>query len=422
MNFFAKIKMVLTDATLRNRILFVLGALALFRLLANIPIPAAAGGSAAGLLAENNALGFFNVLTGGGLSAVSLMMLGVGPYITASIIMQLSTMMSSRLKAMYHEEGEMGRRRFTQYSRLLTVPLAIIQGYALLVYLKTQGMLGAISGTDMIINTAIIVGGAVLIMWIGELISEFGIGNGTSLVIFAGIVAGLPALIAQNLFKFDVSQIPLYLGFLITSIIIILGVVIVTEAERPIPITYAKRVRGMKVYGGTSTYLPLRINQAGVIPIIFALSILVFPQMLVSVLSGAENETVRNIAQGISSFIGNQWVNGILYFSLVFLFTFFYTAVTFEPESVATNLQKNGAFIPGVRPGKSTAEYLAKVLTRITLVGAIFLGFVAVLPFVMQSITGTTSLAIGGTALLIVVSVVTDLIKKIDAQISMREY
>jgi len=390
--------------------------------LANIPIPAAAGGSAAGLLAENNALGFFNVLTGGGLSAVSLMMLGVGPYITASIIMQLSTMMSSRLKAMYHEEGEMGRRRFTQYSRLLTVPLAIIQGYALLVYLKTQGMLGAISGTDMIINTAIIVGGAVLIMWIGELISEFGIGNGTSLVIFAGIVAGLPALIAQNLFKFDVSQIPLYLGFLITSIIIILGVVIVTEAERPIPITYAKRVRGMKVYGGTSTYLPLRINQAGVIPIIFALSILVFPQMLVSVLSGAENETVRNIAQGISSFIGNQWVNGILYFSLVFLFTFFYTAVTFEPESVATNLQKNGAFIPGVRPGKSTAEYLAKVLTRITLVGAIFLGFVAVLPFVMQSITGTTSLAIGGTALLIVVSVVTDLIKKIDAQISMREY
>ena len=422
MNFFAKIKMVLTDATLRNRILFVMGALALFRLLANIPIPAAAGGSAAGLLAQNNALGFFNVLTGGGLSAVSLMMLGVGPYITASIIMQLSTMMSSRLKAMYHEEGEMGRRRFTQYSRLLTVPLAIIQGYALLVYLKTQGMLGAISGTDMIINTAIIVGGALLIMWIGELISEFGIGNGTSLVIFAGIVAGLPALIAQNLFKFDVSQIPLYLGFLITSIIIILGVVIVTEAERPIPITYAKRVRGMKVYGGTSTYLPLRINQAGVIPIIFALSILVFPQMLVSVLSGAENETVRNIAQGISSFIGNQWVNGILYFSLVFLFTFFYTAVTFEPESVATNLQKNGAFIPGVRPGKSTAEYLAKVLTRITLVGAIFLGFVAVLPFVMQSITGTTSLAIGGTALLIVVSVVTDLIKKIDAQISMREY
>lgn len=422
MNFLGKITMVLTDATLRTRILFVLFALAVFRLLANIPIPAAAGGGAENLLAQNSALGFFNVLTGGGLSAVSLMMLGVGPYITASIIMQLLTMMSSRLKAMYHEEGEHGRRKFTQYSRLLTVPLAIIQGYALLVYLKSQGLLGPMTGMDMIVNTAIIVGGALLIMWIGELISEFGIGNGTSLVIFAGIVAGLPSLIAQNLFKFDVSQIPLYLGFLIASIVIILGVVVVTEAERPVPVTYAKRVRGMKVYGGTSTYLPLRINQAGVIPIIFALSILVFPQMLASVLSAASSEAVRNVAQAINSFIANQWVNGILYFFLVFAFTFFYTAVTFEPDSVATNLQKNGAFIPGVRPGKSTAEYLAKVLTRITLVGAIFLGFVAVLPFIMQSITGTTSLAIGGTALLIVVSVVTDLIKKIDAQISMREY
>lgn len=420
--FLAKMKMVVGDAALRNRLLFVFAALAVFRLLASIPIPAAAGGSVEGFLSQNSALGLFNVLTGGGLSAVSIMMLGVGPYITGSIIMQLLTMMSPKLKEMYHEEGDAGRRRFAQYSRLLTVPLAFVQGYGLLIFLKSQGLLGALTSSEIIFNTVLIAAGSILLMWIGELISEFGVGNGVSLIIFAGIVSSFPSFVAQNIIKFDVAQIPMYLGFLIAAVVIIAAVVVVTEAERPIPVTYAKRVRGMKVYGGGSTYLPLRLNQAGVIPIIFALSILVFPQMLAKVFTASSNATVSGVAQAVSNFISNQWVNGILYFGLVFIFTFFYTAVTFEPDSVATNLQKNGAFIPGIRPGAPTAEYLAKVLTRITTVGAIFLGLVAVLPFVMQSVTGTASLAIGGTALLIVVSVVTDLIKKIDAQISMREY
>lgn len=421
-NFFHKLSLIVKDSILRKRLLFVFFALVIFRLLANIPIPAAAGARLDEFLAGNQALGFFNVLSGGGLSAISIVMLGVGPYITASIIMQLLTMMSAKLKALYHEEGEAGRKKFTQYSRLLTIPLAFAQGFGLLFYLKSQGVIGELLLQDLLINTVIAAAGSILLMWIGELISEFGIGNGVSLIIFAGIVAGLPAQVAQMLFTFDVSQIPIYLGGLFAAILVVAGVVIVTEAERPIPITYAKRVRGMKVYGGVSTYLPLRVNQAGVIPIIFALSILIFPQVLLNFLSGIGNAFVSNIANALNAFLSNAWVNSIFYFILVFLFTYFYTAVTFDPESISTNLQKSGAFIPGVRPGTSTALYISKILTRITLVGATFLGVIAVLPLAMRSITGITALAVGGTALLIVVSVVLDLVKKIDAQVSMREY
>jgi preprotein translocase subunit SecY len=421
-DFFHKIKLIAEDSVLRKRILFVILALVLFRFMANIPIPAATGARLDALLSGNQALGFLNIITGGGLSAVSIVMLGVGPYITASIIMQLLTMMSAKLKALYHEEGEAGRKKFTQYSRLLTIPLALAQGFGLLFYLQGQNIIGFTTGFDLLLNTVIVAAGSILLMWLGELISEFGIGNGVSLLIFAGIVARLPAAAAQLLFTFDVSQIPAYLGGILAAIAIVAGVVIVTEAERPIPITYAKRVRGMKVYGGVSTYLPLRVNQAGVIPIIFALSILIFPQVLLNFLGGVTQGGVADIARVIGTFLSNVWVNSIFYFVLVFLFTYFYTAVTFDPESIATNLQKGGAFIPGVRPGTSTSLYISKILTRITLVGATFLGIIAVLPLVMRTITGITALAIGGTALLIVVSVVLDLIKKIDAQVSMREY
>jgi len=421
-NFLNKLKLVVRDSTLRNKILFVLFALVLFRLLANIPIPAAAGLRLDEFLTNNQALGFLNLLTGGGLSAISIVMLGVGPYITSSIIMQLSTMMSDKLKALYHEEGEAGKKKFTQFSRLLTVPLAFVQGWGLLVFLERQGVIDNLFGFDMALNVIIIAAGSILLMWIGELISEFGIGNGVSLIIFAGIVAGLPSTISQVLFTFDVSQIPTYFGFIVAAIAIIAGVVVVTEAERPIPITYAKRVRGMKVYGGISTYLPLRVNQAGVIPIIFALSILIFPQVLVNFLSQVDNNIVATVSGAIERFITNPWFSSIFYFVLVFLFTYFYTAVTFDPDAISKNLQQSGAFIPGVRPGKSTSEYIAKILTRITFVGASFLGAIAVLPLIMQSITQVGAFAIGGTALLIVVSVVLDLVKKVDAQISMREY
>ncbi len=420
--FLEKIKLMARDETLRRRILFVFGALILFRVFAAIPIPGIDAVRLAEFLSNNNFFGLLNIFSGGGLSNMSIVMLGVGPYITGSIIMQLMTVVSARLKALYHEEGEAGRKKFIQYSRLLTVPLAILQGFSLLILLSRQGILGGLGTFDLVINLAVVVAGSVLLMWLGELISEFGIGNGVSLLIFAGIVASLPSSIGQTLFTFSVAQIPLYLGFLFAAVAIITGVIAVTEAERPVPVTYAKRIRGQKVYGGVSTYLPLKLNQAGVIPIIFALSLLLFPQMLIGFLANLSNSLVSSVAGAVLLVLQNPFVYASLYFILVFFFTYFYTAVTFDPESIATNLQKSGAFIPGVRPGQTTTVYLARIVTRITLVGALFLGIVAVLPLIMQSITGTAAFAIGGTALLIVVSVVLDLLKKIDAQVAMREY
>ncbi len=420
--FINKLKIIIGDRALLKRILFVVFMLFVFRVLAAIPIPGVDPLRLAQFFDQSQFLGLLNIFSGGGLATLSIVMLGVGPYITASIIMQLLTIMVPRLKQMYHEEGDLGRRKFTQYSRLITLPLALIQGFSLLVLLERQGIVEHLTIFSQMTNLIVITAGTVLLMWLGELISQYGIGNGVSLIIFAGIVSSIPSSISQILFTFDVSQIPLYLAFLVAGLLIVAGVVFVTEAERPLPVTYAKRVRGTKMFGGVSTYLPLRINQAGVIPIIFALSILLFPQMIGAFLATFSNGIVQKISSILLSFSQNSWLYGIFYFVFVFLFTYFYTAVTFDPDSIATNLQKNGAFIPGVRPGQSTSEYIAKILNRITLFGALFLGAIAVLPLIMQGLTGITTLAIGGTALLIVVSVVLDLVKKIDAQVSMREY
>jgi len=417
-----KIKIIFQDKSLRKRLGFILLALAIFRVFAAIPIPGIDASQLQDFLANNQFLGILNIFSGGGLSNLSVVMLGVGPYITAAIIMQLLTIMIPRLKALYHEEGELGRKKFTQYSRLLTVPLAIVQGFGLLTLLTRQGIITDISSFEFFTSIVIVTAGSVLLMWIGELISEYGIGNGVSLLIFAGIIAALPGQISQLVFTFDPAQIPVYLAFLAVAIVIVAGVVLVTEAERPIPVTYAKQVRGMKMYGGVSTYLPLRVNQAGVMPIIFALSILLFPDMIGAVLSGVDNSVVQSIAGVLTRFSQTTWLFAIFYFLLVFVFTYFYTAITFDPESLSKNLQKSGAFIPGIRPGQSTAVYISKILNRITLMGALFLGFIAVLPVLMQTFTGIQTLAIGGTALLIAVSVVLDLVKKVEAQISMREY
>lgn len=420
--FFNKLKLIWTDRSLRKRVLFVFFALIIFRLLSAIPIPGIDTLELSRFLSNNQFFGILNIFSGGGLSNLSIIMLGVGPYITGSIIMQLLTIMVPALKRIYHEEGEAGRKRFAQYSRLLTVPLAAIQGFSLLYILEQQNILINLTSFDRITNLFIIIAGSVLLMWVGELVSEFGIGNGVSLIIFAGIVSTLPSAVSQLLFTFDASQLPLYLMFLVVGVVVIAGIVLVTEAERPIPVTYAKRVRGMKMYGGGSTYLPLRVNQAGVIPIIFALSILLFPQMIGTFLARYSNVVLAKISQFLLLFTQTSLLYGVLYFVFVFLFTYFYTAVTFDPEALSTNLQKNGAFIPGIRPGVSTSDYISKVLSRITLLGAVFLGFIAVLPLIMQYMTGISSLAIGGTSILIVVSVVLDLLKKVDAQVSMREY
>lgn len=302
------------------------------------------------------------------------------------------------------------------------MPLAIVQGYAFLTLFQNQGVLPSLPFEILLLDMLLITAGSMLLVWLGELISEFGVGNGVSLIIFAGIVAALPAVLGQLAFTFDPSQLPLYVAMAILSILLVFGVVFVTEAERPIPVTYARQARGGKAIGGVQTYLPLRLNQAGVIPIIFALSILLFPQMILQFLSGSTHASVADISSTLLAVLNNVWFYDISYFALVFLFTYFYTAVTFDPDQVAENLQKSGAFVPGVRPGTPTSDYISKVLTRLTLVGALFLGTLAVLPLILRSATGIQSMAIGGTALLIVVNVITDLIKKIDAQITAREY
>lgn len=420
--FFTKLKILASDPVLFRKIGFVFVALIVFRFLAVIPVPGIDPVRLSQFFSDNQFLGLLNIFSGGGLANLSIVMLGVAPYITASIIMQLMTIMSPKLKAAYQEEGEQGRKKFSQWSRILSIPLALIQGYAYLMLFQSQGIIDPLSTIGLIQNVILVAAGSVLLMWIGELISEFGIGNGVSLIIFAGIVSSVPGTLAQLSFTFDVRQIPLFIGFAVAALAVIYAVVVMTEAERPVPVTYAKRVRGNKLYGGVSTYLPLRLNQAGVIPIIFALSFLLFPQLILNFAAKSSVGWLAGIASGLLSWSGGAVVYAIAYFLLVFVFTYFYTAVTFDPNTLATNLQKNGAFVPGVRPGVQTSEYLAKVITRITMVGAVFLGLVAVLPLVMQSVTGLQTLAIGGTALLIVVSVVLDLVRKIGAQVSLREY
>ncbi len=420
--FFRKVSLIFTEPAIRNRVLFVLGALVIFRLLAAIPIPGVDQTVLEQFFSNNQFLGLLNIFSGGGLANLSIVMLGVGPFITASIIMQLMTVMSPKLKSMYTEEGEAGRARFTQYSRLLTLPLAILQGFGFLTLLQSQGVLTGLSTFEFAVNVVLIVAGSILLMWVGELVTEYGIGNGVSIIIFAGIVATLPSTASQLLFSFNPEMLPVFIGFALVALAIIYAVVVMTEAERPVPITYAKQSRGGVTYGGSSSYLPLRLNQAGVIPIIFALSILLFPQMVLNILAAFDLPWVAGATETVNQLLANQILYGAAYFLLVFLFTFFYTAVTFDPDSIAKNLQRNGAYIAGIRPGEHTSEYLGSLITRLTLVGALFLGFVAVLPIGMQVATGITALAIGGTAVLIVVSVVLDLIRRLDAQLSLREY
>ncbi len=420
--FIQKIKIIFTEKTIRDRVLFVVFALFVFRALAAVPIPGVDRLVLDQFFQNNQFLGLLNIFSGGGLSNLSLIMLGVGPFITASIIMQLMTVMSPKLKSMYSEEGDMGRVKFTQYSRMLTLPLAILQAFGFLSLLKSQGVLVGLDTFAFITNIVIVVAGSMLLLWLGELVTEYGVGNGVSIIIFAGIVAVLPGQVRQLLFNFDMSQLPLYVGFLAAALAIIFGVVYMTQAERQVPVTHAKQVRGGQTYGGTTSYLPLRLNQAGVIPIIFALSILLFPQMILNILGSFGIAGVSGLLESVNAFFQNQKLYAAVYFVLVILFTFFYTAVTFDPDAMSKNLQRTGAFIPGIRPGNNTSEYLGKLITRLTLIGSLFLGAVAVLPMLMQLVTGVTALVIGGTALLIAVSVVIDLVRRLDSQASLRQY
>lgn len=418
-NFFRKLGIVFSDPALRARILFLIGAIALFRFLAAIPLPSVNRGALDQFFAANQFLGLLNVFSGGGLATISIVLLGVGPYITASIIMQLGTVLFPRVKEMYTEEGEAGRARFIAISRLITIPIAILQGVAFLSLLESQGILNTLTPFAFAVNVFLVAAGSLLLMWIGELITEFGIGNGVSLLIFAGIVAALPGALGQLLFTATAAQIPTYLGFALAGLAVIYAVVLVADAERSIPIAYSRQVRSTGP--GAPTYLPIRLLQAGVMPIIFALSLLLMPQLIIAGLSAA-GVGVGNANAWYQAFAANTAAYSAVYFVLVVAFTYFYTAIIFEPKRVADNLQKSGAFVPGVRPGRETERYVGDVVTRVTLPGALFLGAVAVIPFIIQGITGITAILIGGTSLLIAVQVLLDLVRKIDAQVSLREY
>ena len=419
--FFTKLKRTIQDKQLRVRIAFVLAAFALYRVFAAIPVPGVDTAALQAFFNNNQFLGLLNLLSGGGLSNLSIVLLGVGPYITASIIMQLMTIVFPQVKAMQSEEGEVGRAKFVQWSRIITVPFALLQGIAFILLLQSQGIIPVLTPLIFLTNVLVVTGGSVLLMWIGELMTEYGIGNGLSLIILAGILASIPTTLAQAVFSFTPAQIPAYLGFTVLTLAITYAVVLVTEAERKVPIAHAQQLRGHTAQrAAASTYLPIRINQAGVIPIIFALSLLLIPQTIAGVL-GAVAPGSAGVLQSVVGFINNQWVYGTLYFLLVVLFTYFYTALVFEPKKVAENLQKSGAFIPGVRPGNQTEKYLANIATRITLPGAVFLGLIAIIPIVVRALTGISTFVIGGTALLIAVSVIVDVVRKVDAQVSLHE-
>ena len=416
-----KIIQIFKIKDLRNRIFFVLALLAVFRLMAAIPVPGVDIIRLKDFFASNQLFGLLNIFSGGGLSNLSIVMLGVGPYITASIIMQLLTMLSPALKELYHEEGELGRQKFNQYTRYLTVPMAVFSGYGLLILLQKQQI--SIAGPLTFLSSVfVVVAGSMFLMWLGELITEKNGGNGISLMIFAGIIAGIPTDIKQTLATFLPSQIPTYIAFIAVATVVIAGVVIITEGERAIPVAYAKRIRGNRIFGGSMAHLPLRINQAGVIPIIFALSILLFPQMIAQILGAFNVVWLSSAARSLALLMNNQLIYGSLYFLLVILFTYFYTAVTFDPDQISQNLQKQGGFIPGIRPGNPTAGYIKRILNRVVLIGAIFLGAIAVLPIAVQSATGITAFTIGGTSLLIAVSVILESMKQIKSQLVMREY
>jgi len=407
---------------LRNKILIVLGLLAAYRLLAAIPIPGVDASKLQDYFGRNQLLGFLNFFSGGGLSNLSVVMLGVGPYITSTIIMQLLTIIFPKFKQMYYEEGARGQAKFNQYSRMITVPLAMVQAYGFLTLLISQNVINRPDFFSMFRNVMVITAGSMLALWLGELISEEKVGNGISLIILAGIVSRLPTSIGLALASYTPGLLPTYLGFVIIAVLLVAGIVYLNEGERKVPVAYARRVRGMKMYGGAQSYLPLKVNQAGMIPLIFAISVLLFPQFLAQVTTIFSPSLALKLNAYVTGFLNNQLFYGIFYFILVFVFTYFYTAITFNPEEVAKNLQKSGGFVPGIRPGEATEEFFSHVIKRTTFFGATFLGLIAILPLIVQWITKVQVLTVSGTAILIVVAVALETMRQVNSQLTVREY
>jgi preprotein translocase subunit SecY len=407
---------------LRKRFLFTVGIFIVFRFAAHVPVSGIDTNALKQLFDRSQLLGLLDIFSGGTLANFSIMALGLNPYINASIIFQLLTMVIPQLEAL-SKEGEYGREKINQYTRFLTIPLAAFQSLGMYALLKSQNIVGSLDVLSLVSLVTTMTAGTILLMWLGELISEHGIGNGISMLIFAGIVTRFPVSFGQTLSVFEAQNFFNLGVFLVMSLAVILAIVVVNEAQRKIRIQYARRIKGRKMYGGQTTYLPLRINQAGVIPIIFAVSLVLLPSMVGNFLQAVPNPVIARVARGMTSlFQPGSLTYNLAYFFLVVGFTYFYTAVVFNPEKIAEEIRKHGGFIPGIRPGQPTTSYLNKILTRLTLAGALFLGFIAILPSLAQGFTGVATMTLGGTGILIVVSVILETTKQLEAMLVMRSY
>lgn len=410
---------------LRNKILFTLFILVIYRLAAHIPVPGINPQALTNFFNSNQLLGFLDLFSGGALSNFSVVAMGVYPYITAQIVMQLATGIVPALERLQKEGGDAGRARINQYTHLLTIPFAALQGFAQALVLTQSNppVLTEFGLTTYPLQTISIIvtltAGTIFAMWLGELISEQGIGSGISIIIFGGIVAQIPQRVGQMI----QSNPTALFFFVLLTVVTIVGIVYIQEGHRRVPVQYGKRVRGTKMYGGQSTHIPLRVNSAGMIPLIFAISILIFPGVIAGYFVNAPNAFISGLATAIvNAFNQNSPVYWIVYFIMVIGFTYFYTDVIFRQQNLPDVLQQQGGFIPGIRPGKKTEDYLNGVLQRITLVGAVFLGIVAILPFLVRDVSETNLLIITSTGLLIVVGVVLDTMKQLQAQLLMRHY
>jgi len=420
--FLTTLKQAVRTPEVRQKLLFTAGIFIVFRLFAHIPVAGVNVAQLKNLFSQNQFLGLLDIFSGGTLANFSIMALGLNPYINASIIIQLLSMVFPKLEEM-QKEGDAGRKKINQYTRLLTVPLSVLQAIGMYALLRSQSIITTLDPLQLVAFILTMTAGTMFLVWLGELITEKGVGNGISILIFAGIVGQLPVLFGQTVTTISSEDIMNMVIFAVMGLFVISAIIVVNEATRQITIFYAKRVRGNKMYGGQQTHLPLRLNQAGVIPIIFAVSLVLMPSLIANFFTATKNPALIDIGQNMVTWFNPDGLTyNLLYFALVIVFTFFYTTVVFNPKKISEEIQKQGGFIPGIRPGTPTAKYLSYILNRITLVGAIFLGLVAIFPVIAQSITGVKTILLGGTGVLIVVSVVLETFKAIEANLVMRNY
>ena len=419
---FAVLKKIFKDRDLRKKILIVLALFLVFRFLAHIPVSGVNLNQLKALFEQNQFLGLINLLGGGTLANFSLLAVGIGPYIYASIVMQLATQIYPKLEEL-QKEGEYGRQKINQYTRYITIPLAILQSVGMYALLRSQGLIADLNPFLLVTFVATLVAGTMIVLWIGELISEQNIGNGISLIIFAGIVGGLPAAIGQAFSTVTPDQLMNYGLILAAGFALIAAIVFVTEAVRRVPVIYARRIRGGKSESAQQTYLPLRLNSAGVVPIIFAISIVLLPSLVSNYFIASKNAMLAGVGQFLAvNFATTSLAYNVVYFLMIFGFTYFYTAIVINPQKVSEDIQEGGGFIPGIRPGKPTANYINHIVTRITLVGGLFLGLVAIVPNILHAFTGVQALLVGGTSVLIVVSVIIETVKIFQTQLVTRSY